>query len=462
MSKLEEAMAEALKLVEPSKGEAQRVQSMANMAYKKVLKAASEDEFKPDVVLGGSFAKGTWLRGEADVDIFVEFSKELNKDQLERHGLDIGLKAMEGHNPSLRYAEHPYVEAYVNEVRVNVVPCFKVERGEWKSAADRSPYHTRYMVEKLDDELRREVRLLKKFMKGVGVYGAEIATQGFSGYFCEVLTLNYRTFASVLRGAAKWVEGQIITLEGVEEDVKKRFEQASLIVLDPVDAKRNLGTAVSLKKLSQFILAAMAFLERPKLAFFKGRREIDLKVRGAELMGNLVTLKFKHAKRSIDVLWGQLKRSLSHISKQLKLANFEVIRASCASDEEGESALIFLLEDLDQPRIEVKKGPKVFRHEDSWKFIEKNLKPSKLVWVGEDGRLYALIERKVRSIDEFFHKLLRGPRAESGIAPGLLDDVTKTYEVYRGETNLQLASSRPWLARELNNIISSEGILLYD
>jgi len=40
-----------------------------------------------------------------------------------------------------KYAQHPYTEATVEGVRVNIVPCFDVKAGEWMSAADRSPYH---------------------------------------------------------------------------------------------------------------------------------------------------------------------------------------------------------------------------------------------------------------------------------------------------------------------------------
>ena len=74
----------------------------------------------------------------------------------------------------MRYSEHPYVEAFVDTIRINVVPCYDVERGNWKSAADRSPFHTEFIKESFDEEKRLETRLLKKFMKTIGVYGAEI------------------------------------------------------------------------------------------------------------------------------------------------------------------------------------------------------------------------------------------------------------------------------------------------
>ncbi len=460
MNELNKVIKEALKLVEPSKEEIDHVKALASKAFEKVSKVALDSEFKPSVILGGSYAKGTWLKGEADIDIFVKFPKELEREELEKHGLDIALKSMKDYNPILRYSEHPYVEACIEDVKINVVPCYDVKKGEWKSAADRSPYHTEFMVKALNDDLRREVRILKKFMKGIGVYGAEIAIQGFSGYVCEVLTIKYGSFLSTLKSASKWMERELISLDKVDEEFKKLFPQAGIIILDPVDRKRNLGTAISQKRLAEFILASRFFLEKPSINYFISEKDYSLKkLEKSDLLENIVILKFKHSKRSIDILWGQLKRSLNHILKQLAINNFKVIRANCATDEVENSAFIFLMERIDQPSIDIKIGPKVFRYDDSKKFIDKNMRTSKIIWLGDDARLYSMIERRVKSIKDFFYNLTHAPKGGSGIAPGLIDDIANTYEVYVGKDGFRIASSFPWLAKELVKIVSSDKIL---
>jgi len=460
MNELNRVIGEALKLVEPTEEEIEYIKNLASIAFEKVSKIASESEFKPRVVLGGSYAKGTWLKGEADIDIFVKFPKELEREELEKHGLDIALISMKDYNPLLRYSEHPYVEASINDVKINVVPCYDVKKGEWKSAADRSPYHTEFMVKALNDNLRKEVRILKKFMKGIGVYGAEIAIQGFSGYVCEVLTIKYGSFLSTLKSASRWMERELISLDNVDEEFKKLFPQAGIIILDPVDHKRNLGAAISQKKLAEFILASRFFLEKPSINYFIGEKDYSFKkLENSDLLENIVTLKFKHDKRSIDILWGQLKRSLNHILKQFAINDFNIIRANCATDEEENSAFIFLMERIDQPSIDMKIGPKVFRHDDTRKFIDKNIKTSKIIWVGDDARLYSIIERKVKSVNDFFYNLIHAPKGGSGIAPGLIDDIANTYEIYIGKDNLRIASSMPWLAKELVKIASSDKML---
>lgn len=460
MNELDKVVKEALKLVEPSKEEIDHVEALASIALQKVSKAASDSEFKPSVVPGGSYAKGTWLKGEADIDIFVKFPKDLEKKELEEYGLDVALNSMDDCSPMLRYSEHPYVEACIEDVKINVVPCYDVKKGEWKSAADRSPYHTEFMARTLDDNLRKQVRLLKKFMKGIGVYGAEIAIQGFSGYVCEVLSIKYGSFLSILQSSSSWAERELISLEKVDEEFKKVFPQAGIIILDPVDHRRNLGTAISQKRLGEFILASRFFLGRPSIDYFIYEEDHSLnKLEKSDLLENLVTLKFKHGKRSIDVLWGQLKRSLNHISRQLEINSFKVIKASCATDEVESSAFVFLIERTDQPRIQVKMGPKVFRYEDSSEFIEKNVKTSKNIWIGEDARLYSMMERKAKSITDFFCNLIHSPKGGSGIAPGLINDIADTYEVHLGEDNVRIASSQPWLAKELVKMVSSDRLL---
>ncbi|MEM3538928.1 MAG: CCA tRNA nucleotidyltransferase [Nitrososphaerales archaeon] len=460
MNEWERVIEEVLKLVEPSKEEMDYVKALASIALEKVSKVAFDNKFKPKVVLGGSYAKGTWLKGEADIDIFVKFPKELEREELEKHGLNIALEAMKDYNPFLRYSEHPYVEACIDDVKINVVPCYDVKKGDWKSAADRSPYHTEFMIKALNDDLRREVRILKKFMKGIGVYGAEIAIQGFSGYVCEVLIIKYGSFLSTLKSASKWMERELISIYNVDEEFKKIFPQAGIIILDPVDHKRNLGTAISQKKLAEFILASRLFLEKPSIKYFIREDDYSLKkIEKSDLLDNIVTLKFKHGKRSVDILWGQLKRSLNHILKQLTINNFKVIRASCATDEVENSAFIFLMERIDQASIDIKMGPKVFRYDDSKKFIDKNIKSSKIIWIGDDARLYSIIERKVKNINDFFYNLIHASKGGSGIAPGLIDDLAKTYEIYIGEENIKIASLMPWLSKEIIKIVSTNKIL---
>src|SRR5665648_914705 len=87
---------------------------------------------------------------DMDIDIFILIDKDTNEHEFEKIALDVGFKCLKGYHPITRYSEHPYVEGFVflnnnnnkEHVRLNVVPCYSVEKGNWKSSADRSQYHT--------------------------------------------------------------------------------------------------------------------------------------------------------------------------------------------------------------------------------------------------------------------------------------------------------------------------------
>ena len=206
-----------------------------------------------------------------DIDYFVLYPPEYPREKLETEAIHSAEKALEGYRINLRYAEHPYVEGFVDSVRVNIVPCYKVALGEWKSAADRSPYHTKYITSKLDDRLRLEARLFKKFVKASHIYGAEVKVQGFSGYVCEVLVLNYGSFQSVLGGLAKVKPNQIISIEPYDKYLAAFFK-SPLVILDPVDTTRNLGAAISARNVAKLVFQARRFIANPKNLIFCGEK----------------------------------------------------------------------------------------------------------------------------------------------------------------------------------------------
>jgi tRNA nucleotidyltransferase (CCA-adding enzyme) len=375
-----------------------------------------------DVVFGGSFAKGTWLPGHADIDIFVKIKPSVGIEKFEEMGREIGSEALKSYGPKLRYSDHPYVEVFVKKVRVNVVPCYDVEQGKWQSAADRSPFHTRYISSNFDDEKRRQARLLKKFLKSVGIYGAEISTEGFSGYVSEVLVLKYSSFENLLRAAADWQERQIIAVSDYDSDFV-RVSNSPVIIIDPVDSRRNLGTAISPESVAKFMLAARKFLEKPSLDFFK---EGKYRRGTIKLLPNVLVVEFSHEKKSPDIIWGQLKRSLSAIAKQLELAHFEVLRSSCVTDEKSSAALAFLLESITLPPYTKRKGPEVFRRKDTASFLSNRKKPL-ASWVDREMRIAMVIERRATDARKFVKSLLINHRENSGVSKDLIENKLQIY-----------------------------------
>ena len=162
-----------------------------------------------EVQVEGSIAKDTWLSDNRELDIFIllplETPRKLLKDVINAVKQVISVPWVE------RYAEHPFLEFSINEYKVEVVPCFKVRNlKKLKSAVDRTPFHTQYVKTHLTPQLRDDVRLLKGFTNGIGVYGAELKVGGFSGYLCELLILAYNGFLNLLQEATSWKYGHVI------------------------------------------------------------------------------------------------------------------------------------------------------------------------------------------------------------------------------------------------------------
>ena len=385
-----------------------------------------------EVIFGGSFAKGTWLKEEVDIDIFIKIDNSVNDKEFGQLGEQIGWQSLKGFNPYIRYSDHPYVEAVIDGIRVNVVPCYDVPKGKWKSAADRSPFHTDYMRNNLDDEKRNQVRLLKKFLKSIGVYGADIATGGFSGYVAEIMILKYGSFESVLHAMSNiGEENNVISIDKPDEYSVKNFK-SQLIIIDPIDHKRNLGTAISAESIGKLVLAARSFLAKPSIDFFI-KKEQKLVGNNMELYPNLVIAEFNYKKRSPDIIRGQLKRSLIAISKQLELANFKVVRSTCITDEEETAAFGFLLESVTLSEYTQKIGPNIFMREETANFILKNQKKSLITWVDSEMRVSTLIRRKTTNAKHFLKLLLTKKIESTGITRGLVGDIQRLFRLYSGD-----------------------------
>jgi tRNA nucleotidyltransferase (CCA-adding enzyme) len=424
----------------PTAKEQEAMKELAEYSLQLVKEQAAKFPNVVGVEIGGSYAKGTWLQGEVDLDIFVKLKKDTDEKTFESVGKKIGFDALKKFKPYVRYSDHPYVEASVKGTLVNVVPCYDVEAGQWKSAADRSSFHTKFILQSLDQTKKDEVRLLKKFLTAMDIYGAEIAKEGFGGYVAEVLVLHYGSFLGVLETASNFVQNQIIG------NPAKKFE-TQLVIIDPIDSNRNLGTAISAESVGKFVLSARSFLKKPLLSFFKpkplppNRKNLD----------NTIIIKFNYKPRSPDIIWGQIKRATTAISGQLELAGFGVLRKSSVTDEKSEAAMIFLLRSPKIEKFMTKNGPEVLRKKESESFIGKNHK-NKLLWVNESGKILSLQDRSFYDAKLFLNNLLKKNLSASGVPSGLVSDIKRGFRIFNGR---QAASKS--IKKALTELTTTDG-----
>jgi len=464
------------KRIVPSERIRNYVQARAEEIRIAVERECEKAGLSAEVRLHGSVAKDTWVRDYVDADIFMQVSPELTKTQLRNVCLPIARRALRPHKIVERFAEHPYVESVVKfqggSLRVNVVPCYSVEKGQWLSATDRTPYHTEYVHAHLAEEQRDEVRLLKAFTRGIGAYGADIKTGGFSGMICETLIISHGSFQKVLEKFAEWKEDRFIDVEnyyeGRAEEAHRIFIEP-LVVIDPVDKGRNLGAAVRSTQLWTFVAASRMFLNKPSTTFF-AEREIKpltnlefhrlIKSRGSSMiciaMGNIDAV--------VDVVWSQLFRTQRALAHLLENNDFEIIRSSSWTDEMKLSVLLFELELSQLSNSKKHRGPPVYRTTESSSFLSKHLEEKDTVsgpWI-EDGRWFVQKRRTVASAQTLLTSTLRTGGANVGVASLMIPAFKKKARVLEGNdigrllsTNHEFAkfmrvflAGRPaWLAR---------------
>ncbi len=371
---MQEIEEEVLAKIKPDEKDREIVESAVNVVLER-LKGL-------DAQVHGSFRKDTWLKGDTDVDVFVFFDKSLTEDYLKNEALKLLMQRLQGLEIKISYAQHPYLMVFVNGIEIDVVPALKVERGDMAiTPVDRTPFHTEYVLSHLDEKGRDQVRLLKRFMKGIGVYGAEIKVLGFSGYVAELLTIYYKDFRGVLKGASSWKHP--IRLELVKP--AKEFTEP-LIIPDPVDPRRNTAAAVSLKSIAIFSIASYYYLKKPSMEFFyPSEKRESVKAKGDVLLVKIRLLE----DISEDIIWGQIRRSMSRINSALKNAGFKVIDIEAWGDNK-EISIGIQLESKDIGKYYLNSGPPYYTKERVEEFIRKN----ENVWIGEDGRLYSIKDRK--------------------------------------------------------------------
>jgi len=438
-STLEKISATVLKKVTPSPREKEQVLSLSENLVKRVKTATKKARIDAEVRVEGSIAKGTWLREEPEIDIFMRLPTTMPREAFGTVCLKIAKEATRGFRQVERFAEHPYLEAFVNSTRVNIVPCYQVKPGEWVSATDRTPFHTDYVKPKLNEKLRSEIRLLKRFMKGVGVYGAEIKVGGFSGYLCELLVLQYNSFVEVLKSAANLNNTWLIDYEGCykrrEDELPKIFDEP-LIVVDPVDKGRNAASAVRKERLIEFVAASREFLKNPSLDFFYPQETKALSV--AQLRkeirkrgSTLVFVKFGRMKAVPDVLWGQLYRTQRSLRKILEQNDFHVIRDSAWSNELDSNVLVFEVEHDKLPLVKKHLGPPLRKRVECDNFLRKHMDSPNTIsgpYI-EDDRWVVEIKRKHTDITELLREKLKHGGRQVGVAELISKALTESLEI---------------------------------
>ena len=439
---MDEILKSILKQVKPTPADRKHLERVATELIERTNAACSKLDIEAKAMLVGSAARNTWLRSERDIDIFILLPEELSREELERQGLAVA-REVAGRRGKESFAEHPYVTMKFKGFDVDLVPCYNIAKpSEIRSAVDRSPHHQRYVKKRLTPGLADEILLLKRFMSGVGVYGAELRVQGFSGYLCELLIMHYGSFEKLVKATSQWRSGVVIDPErsyADEAEPRALFEGQPLIVIDPVDASRNVGAAVSMQSFATFVRACQDFAKEPEKRFFfpnpvrrLSTKEIQttLERRGTTLF----CVTFSPPDVVPDVLYPQLRKAERALAARLARAGFEVVRSDVWSNSQALIMLELVVAEL--PRVRTRFGPPISI--EVGYFIQTHLKSRRKFagpFIDTTGRLVFEIEREQARARKVLEQAL-GERTTLGKHVG--EAIGRGYQIYRGKDMVQL------------------------
>ena len=154
-----------LRRILPTEDEERRLRAVVRDLTDRLAERITARGLDAKPILVGSVAKGVHLH-EPEVDMFVAFSPDLPREDLEKEGLAFG-DILE--RPVRMYAEHPYTRGWYKGFEVEIVPCYKITNAAQRlSAVDRTPLHVDYVLGHLGEDQATEVRLLKAWAEGIG------------------------------------------------------------------------------------------------------------------------------------------------------------------------------------------------------------------------------------------------------------------------------------------------------
>lgn len=402
-----------IRKIKPCKSEKEIVEEFVTKLLEVAKIVAKPFYAYPQIV--GSISKDTWLSSDHDVDLFIVFRKKISREKLEEHGLLIGTAICEDMKGiyDIKYAEHPYVRVKVKNFEIDIVPCYETGRGDKIiSAVDRSPHHTQYIKEKLTGYGVDHARLFKYFCKQIDVYGADAKHNGLSGYLCELLVLNYGTFANTMKGISKLNFAELIDLENQmeEKEAKKRFTDA-LVVIDPVDKNRNVGSPISPQNFLRLKLKTKKYLKTGKFPVFKKPvRNMLIKKLKDKRGTNFIGLKFTPPEMIPENLYPQIRKLSKRIASYLKEYDFSVVRYLEWTDETNRVYLIFEVENKILSKLKKQEGPSIFSKETD-NFLRKYLDDEYKPYI-EDNKFFVGSKRKFLNIETVLKHFLKENRKE--------------------------------------------------
>jgi len=383
-----------LKEIKPSLKDKLELREIVN-EFCKSLQSKFKDA---KVIIGGSYAKDTWLKGNNEVDVFVAFNYNKYKDK----NISKKLKSKLG-KVELYHGSRDYFRKEFKKIEFEIVPVLEIKRSnEAINITDVSLLHAKYVKKKLKNS--DEVRLLKLFCKANKLYGAESYISGFSGYVLELLVIKYGSFKKILENSLKWKDKHLIDIEGYYKgkrevlfNLNKAKLEGPLIVIDPVDKNRNAAAALSKEQFDRFKGLARGYLKKPNDDYFK-KNEFDMNA-----LNDYLLIEIKVPKGKKDIIGAKIVKEFNFLKKEFEKEEFKVMKSDWEWKDD-KAYYFFLFKNIFLSKMEKHAGP-LIKQKEHVKIFKEKYKGNTIL--KDKIRYYVIKKRKYDHVEKLLNDLIK-------------------------------------------------------
>ncbi len=377
--------------------------SSVELVLKELQDELKRKGFDADVMLGGSAAKGTFVKDDFDCDIFIRFSKNYEDHKISYY-LGQALKIFDGIQ-KVR-GSRDYFQGNIRGIDYEFVPVRRISNvSEALNVTDASPLHVKWMENNIKNNpgLPDQIILTKLFCKAQRIYGAESYIKGFSGHVVDILVTYYKTFDKLLSGSLTWQVETVIDVEGHgTAEVINRSKINSLIVVDPIQPSRNAAAALSIDCMETFKRRASEFLDGPSSDFFEKKETTPDYLKSLAGENDLFLLEVIPLKGKEDVVGAKLLKIFEYMKKKIESNDFVLIDCGWEWGKRDFAFIWFITKPGELAKEKLREGPPLKEKKNAQKFMEKHKD-----YFVKDSRLYAYIKRSFVRPKDLISNLIR-------------------------------------------------------
>jgi len=404
---MKQLLAEVINDIKPSKEYEKEILEKANNIINKINKGIKQAK----AVLGGSGAKGTWLR-TFDADIFVKFTYSKFNDKSDKLSDTLESFLNKHFKITRLHGSRDYFQIRQGNFTFEIIPILAIKKAEQaKNITDVSPLHSNFVLK--HKNMIDDIRLTKQFFKAAKIYGAESYIRGFSGYVCEILTINYGSFPKLLKAILKWNEKTVIDIKNyyknknVFTEINKSKLTSPLIVIDPVQKDRNAAAALDHEKFEILKHRAKEFLKKPSKDFFEVKILTEQDIIKKFQKNKLIMLKTKPLNKKEDVAGAKMLKAFHFIEKNIIFNNFKIIESDMLWQSSSALFYYVLKNDKLSKTIEILGPPlKIKQHLESFKKKHKKI-------IIKNKRIFAVEKRRFTNAKDLIKNIIKSPNIKN-------------------------------------------------